>query len=324
MAGKDWARAHLFKGGGVTEASVDLRSWLAALVLGPATRVGALDLWPLLHRFAAQDADLLAPEAIAAGLLDVREKDGGVVQELIATSRAARPIILFQGEVLLGARQNRMVAHTVVIAPAATVVVSVGCVERGRWQWTAPGFSGAGYVAESRLRRSAQASVAAARPMSGGVRLSQAHLWSEVDLVMEMDGVRSPTSDYDALRRRREAEERTFARVTPVDGQVGMMALRDGALVGLDLVGSIGTWRGVAGRILRSLLPESRPSARRPSAPGRLPSQWLAALRDAHVDRHRAQGTGEDIALGGPGLTGAGVWLDGRPAHVSAFGRLDA
>ena len=308
MAGKEWARAHLFKpGGGVAAASMDLAGWLGALRLGAPQRIGALELWPLLHPGAALEADLLATDAIAAGLIDVRERDGGTVRELVFTSRAPRPVILFEGEVLLGAKQNRMVAHTVVIAPGATMVVAVGCVERGRWRWTSPGFSGSGCIAQPSLRRAAA---------------DQQRLWAEVDCAMEMEGVSSPTSDYHHLRRQRAAEEEAFARVVPLDGQVGVMALRDGLLVGLDVVGSAGTWRGVAGRIVKSLMPEARPAPPGPQTKGRAAREWLDALRAARVQRRRAQGAGEDVTLEAAGFIGSGVWLDGRPAHVSAFGRV--
>lgn len=320
MAGKEWARANLFQGGGgVAEApSSDPCAWLGRLRLGPSQMLGVLEMWPLIHPDALLEPDLLAPEAIAAGLLDVREKGGGTVQELIATNRAPRPVILFEGEILLGAKQNRMVAHTVVIAPGATIVIPVGCVERGRWQWTAPGFSASDSVAEAALRRSAKASVAAARASSGRVALDQHALWNEVDLALDCEGVRSQTSDYHAVQRQRAAAEAAFTRITPLERQVGVMAVRDGVLVALDLVGSSGTWRGVSGRIVRSLL-ATRGGVGSASGPGQNAEDWLAALNATRMVLHPAIGGGKDVTLEGRGLIGSGVWLDSRPAHLSAF-----
>jgi hypothetical protein len=323
MKGKDWARTNLFRrDGGVAEAPPPEgpAGWLAGLQLGPAQALGGLELWPLLHPDAVAEPDLLAPDAIAAGLLDVREKNGGTVQELMVANRAARPVLLFEGEILLGAKQNRMVAHTVMIAAGVTVVMPVGCVERGRWHWTAPGFAAAPCSAEPSLRRSAKASVAAGRAASGRVALDQSALWAEVDSTLEAEGVRSTTSDYNAVQRQRQAAaEQAAARVTPLERQVGVMALRDGVLVALDLVGSAGTWRAVCARVVRSLWPAGARGGTR-AVSGRGPAAWLASLQRVRPSPHPAVGLGRDVTLEGDGLVGSGVWIDGRPAHLSVFG----
>jgi hypothetical protein len=319
MSGRDWARANLFRGG-VAEAAgpEEPAAWLGRLRLGPPQPLGALELWPLIHPQAVNQADLLAPEAIAAGLLDVREKDGGTVQELTVASRAAQVVILLEGEILLGAKQNRMVAHTVVIAPGAMVVVPVGCVERGRWHWTTSHFAAAPCPAEPALRRSAHASVAASRAASGRVALDQRALWAEVDTTIRRAEVRSPTSDYYAVQQRqRAAADEAAARVTPVERQVGVMALREGALVALELVGSAGTWRGVCRRVVRSLLPAGVMAT---GSPGPGAEHWLASLGRVCHSPHPALGLGRDVTLECDGLVGSGVWMDGRPAHFSVYG----
>jgi hypothetical protein len=43
-------------------------------------------------------ADLLAPEAIRRGWLEVRESGGGTVQELEAENLGLRPVLLLEGE----------------------------------------------------------------------------------------------------------------------------------------------------------------------------------------------------------------------------------
>ena len=110
--------------------------------------------------------------------------------------------------------------------------------------------------------------------------------------------------------------------VRPVEGQVGVLALGDGLLVAIDLVGSSATWGHLAERALRTLLPAasdpevsaSRPDARRLSA-----AEWLRVLGEARIGRRPAIGLGEDFELAADGLIGSGVWLDHHPAHLSAF-----
>src|SRR5687767_14277648 len=108
--------------------------WIGALELGPAAQAGPLQFIPILWSGGLDVVDILAHQAIADGGLEVLEKDGGVVQELLAFNKGPRPVLIVEGETLIGARQNRMVAHTVVVGPGMRVDVPVGCMEHGRWQ----------------------------------------------------------------------------------------------------------------------------------------------------------------------------------------------
>ncbi|HEY3120024.1 MAG TPA: DUF6569 family protein, partial [Vicinamibacteria bacterium] len=130
-----------------------MRAWIAALTLGTPQRLGQLDVFPLIHPDSAGEPALLGHEAVATGVLDVVEKDGGVVQQLLARNKGPRPVVIIEGETLVGARQNRIVAHTVVIAPGSEVVVPVGCMEQGRWHVTSANFQSGASPSEWRVRQ---------------------------------------------------------------------------------------------------------------------------------------------------------------------------
>ena len=72
-------------------------AWIAALGLGSPVKRSGLELVPLVSRRAGGVADLLAHQALAAGGLEVVEKDGGVVQQLLARSRSPVPILILEG-----------------------------------------------------------------------------------------------------------------------------------------------------------------------------------------------------------------------------------
>jgi ARG and Rhodanese-Phosphatase-superfamily-associated Protein domain len=300
-----------------------VRQWMAGLTLGTRQRIGTIDLIPLVRAGTSGEADLLAHEALAAGALEVLEKDGGVVQELLARNKAPRPVVIIEGETLVGARQNRIVAHTVVVAAGQDVIVPVGCMEHGRWHFKSAQFASGASPSEWKMRREIKASVMRSRSAGGAAALNQSALWDRVDQELATAEVHSSTADYHELVERRMGEAASLlAGVRPVDGQVGLLALSDGLLVAIDLVGSSATWGHLAERALRSLLPAasdpeasaSRPEARRLSA-----EEWLRVLGGARIARRPAIGLGDDFELAADGLIGSGVWLDGRPAHLSAF-----
>jgi ARG/rhodanese/phosphatase superfamily protein len=300
-----------------------VRHWMAGLSLGGPQRIGALDLVPLVRAETSGDADLLAHEALAAGALEVLEKDGGVVQELLARNKAPRPVVIIEGETLVGARQNRIVAHTIVVGPGRDVVVPVGCMEHGRWHFTSAQFASGASPSEWKVRREIKSSVMQSRSSGGGAVLNQSALWNRVDQELASAKVVSSTADYHELVSRRMGEAASLlADVRPVDGQVGFLALSNGLLVAVDLVGSPATWSHLAERALRSLLPAATdPEVRASASRARRLSaeEWLQALGSAQIERRPAIGLGDDFELAADGLIGSGVWLDGHPAHLSAF-----
>lgn len=82
-----------------------------------------------------KEADYLTlAEAVKNDWVEIIEKPGSAtVSELTVRYNGPKPLLLLAGELLLGGKQDRVVAKDTVIDPLSTVVVSVFCVEPGRW-----------------------------------------------------------------------------------------------------------------------------------------------------------------------------------------------
>src|SRR5207249_3998616 len=64
----------------------------------------------------------------------------GEVPALSVVNDADRPVLLLDGEELVGARQNRILNTTVLVAAQATLRIPVSCVEQGRWSYRGKRF----------------------------------------------------------------------------------------------------------------------------------------------------------------------------------------
>ena len=60
--------------------------------------------------------------------------DGGSVPELLFENSADLPVLIFDGEELVGAKQNRTVNLTILAPAGKTIKIPVSCVEAGRWR----------------------------------------------------------------------------------------------------------------------------------------------------------------------------------------------
>lgn len=61
--------------------------------------------------------------------------DEGSVPELRVANLGDLPLLLLDGEQLVGAKQNRILNMTVLVAAHSEVTIPVSCVEQGRWRY---------------------------------------------------------------------------------------------------------------------------------------------------------------------------------------------
>lgn len=93
-----------------------------------------LALFPLFSHAPRAPAYLTGPDAERLGVLRVAEDPQGPrVSELVVHNTGVLPLLLLQGETLLGAKQHRTVGLSVLVPAGAAVTVGVHCVEAGRW-----------------------------------------------------------------------------------------------------------------------------------------------------------------------------------------------
>ena len=96
---------------------------------------------------------MLLEEALEQKCARVNEvSQSGSVPELKFTNDCERPVLLMDGEELVGAKQNRILNLTVLAPAGKTIIIPVSCVEAGRWQARSAEFSVAGRAHFSRGR----------------------------------------------------------------------------------------------------------------------------------------------------------------------------
>ena len=132
-------------------------------VLANPVRCGTLTVVPLypgLPLFPEGDGTvnyLLAHEAMAAGTLIVREVSAeGSVCWLIAENLGDLPVFIPEGLELTGAKQNRGLVTSVLLAGNSSTRIPVCCVQRKRWTYSSRQFS-PGSCCPPSLRTSLQA-----------------------------------------------------------------------------------------------------------------------------------------------------------------------
>lgn len=301
--------------------SPELAALVAALEVGPARSLRGVFLVPLLRR-AAHGADVeadLLEDGVAARVTEVREvSESGVVNLLRVEHRGTRPLLLVDGEQVVGGKQNRIMNASFLVPPGATVDVPVSCVEQGRWAHKSA-FTASGTTLSSRSRTSKLRRVTESVRTGRGYDAGQREVWTEVTAYLETTGVHSGTMAFDdAARTRTASVDDDLAAVAPLPGQLGVALVDGGRVTAIDLFGSAGLWSRAWQKVLRGVLLDLDPSAPAPAAcdAERLVQAALAALSSASGVRQSAPGTGETLHGTAPGYSVGAVTDHGSVYHA--------
>lgn len=130
-------------------------------------------------------------QAIAAGTAIVTERGTAATENvhwLRINNNGPKPIYISSGEIILGGRQDRMVARDTVLPPSPKdQYISVMCVEEGRWSDKEKKFAYNNY-ADPALRKVL------------GQTHNQVLVWKEVFSQLERSGTKAPSLAYLARR----------------------------------------------------------------------------------------------------------------------------
>lgn len=287
----------------------------AEVRVGPPLVCDALTLFPL---FATIDSDvdyLLSDEAIEAGDVSVREiSAAGSVPELLVENKGQRRVLFLEGEELVGAKQNRVLNTTVLVAAAGTVKVPVSCVEEGRWRYTSTRFSPGGTHLPTKVRRALKSSVNQSVRRGRGHRSDQQRVWEEVAEHQARLGVHSETGALaDCYSAMGSALERLRQALPYPTGATGVVAAIGPRLVSVDLFDKPATCQRVWGRLLTGLALDALEHA--PTGGGvdaAVVAQWLTRLAGTAWQGVDTVGEGQEYR---------GETADGVLASVLAVGQ---
>ena len=223
------------------------QAFLGTLKPGDLRAHGALSvLW--LHAPASSPVLDVATfdEARGRAELVVTERPQAAVSTLVTENRGKRHVLLLAGEIVLGGKQNRVVAHDVLLPPlSGPREITVFCVEQGRWAGNTKDFGGQGTFAAPALR-----SELLAKP-------TQAQVWQEVDRTARRAAAPSPTGSYQAVfdkpdvKAHQEVTERVIDRKMPA-GACGAAVFVGESFAGLDLFQDVGLFAREWLKLLRA------------------------------------------------------------------------
>jgi len=292
----------------------------AGIRLGSPQTAGRLTLLPVFDDGPGLEYVTLA-EAQKNGTAEITEVNRlGVVSTLQVKTNSKVPVLMIDGEILIGLKQNR-VLNTTILVPAKTKLrIPVSCVEAGRWRPATSKASRADYALSPKIRAMKRSSVTLSARAFGTFAADQGAVWRGVGDHLGDLGIHSDTQAYSEIETRRRSEiEGRLSQLQPEAGQSGVLALVDGEPVAFDLFDRPSTlarlWQGLIGSyIAESLIPNAGDRAVEVEAA----VEWIRRAGAGEATRHRAVGLGESVSITGPAHDTSALVVDGVAVHIAA------
>jgi len=153
----------------------------------------SISIFPLEAEVVSK-VDYALSDELAAGTVTVEEVgEVGSVPELIVNNQTDHLVLFLEGEELRGAKQNRVLNTSVLVAAQSKITIPVSCVEKGRWRYTSRLFASGGSHGSSKMRHILKQSVLKSVKEGSGHYSDQGEIWKEVDRQSESLGSHSPT-----------------------------------------------------------------------------------------------------------------------------------
>jgi len=257
-------------------------------------------------------------------ILTVQEiSDSGSVPELSVVNNGDQFVLLLDGEEICGAKQNRVLNTSILVAPKTKIIIPVSCTEQGRWNYTSKDFEDSGILMARSLRSSKQAAVTRNIRESKRYQSDQGEVWEDVASLHSDLGTNSSTGSMrDAYESKKEDLHGYVEAFSNIRNINGIAVFLDGVLVGIDLLSYTLAMDNLLPKIvgsyamdaLRGKKPENQSEPKKDDV-----KKFISMAGRCSLEVHPSQGVGDDVRLSGKDIQGAALIAEETVIHLALF-----
>lgn len=285
---------------------------------------GPLHLFPLAGGSSTEEDLSLLEDALQEGTLRIEElNEGGSVPELRVVNEGTLPVLILEGDELIGAKQNRVVNSSVLVAAESQLVLPVSCVERGRWSYRSRAFSSGDGSPHLALRRLKSRSVHHSLKQGRGHRSDQGAVWEEVDRKAHLHDAASPTHALQDSRSHLSEKLDAFEKLAEElpEGTCGVAVALGDRPVLLEVLAGPRSFARVSRKLLSGYAFEAvgllggHDGTPDPS----VVRDFIETAMKARHEEHPAVGSGQDVRFEEDGVSGYALLVERGVLHAAAF-----
>jgi hypothetical protein len=301
-----------------------IANYLSELRLGEFQAFKNMALVPLFVSHNGGPEYRLLKEALDEELITIHEVDqSGSVPELKVTNTSRRPVLLLDGEELMGAKQNRVLNTSILLKERSETVIPVSCTEQGRWRYTSATFSDSDVIMSHRSRATKTLTVTDSLRGGRGYESDQLRVWSSINSLHTTSGTTSLTlAMRDVYTAKTEELEPFSGAFKCVPHQRGSLVFINGQPAGLDVISREAAYAALHPKLVRSYaidaLAQSEDGFDTPSLAQA--SAFLDQARNCQARAFASVGLGDDYRFEGPHIVGSALVFKASVIHLAFFG----
>ena len=151
--------------------------------------------------------------ALKEKFIEVKEvSESGSVNNLNVINNSEYFVFMSDGDILSGAKQNRVLNTSVLVSPRSNLTIPVSCVEQGRWRYSKKDFSGSDISAPSYMRSSKAQSVKENLKVRKSFAADQSKVWESVGDYEAVFNFKSSTSNLSDIYENRKKDLNEFIK----------------------------------------------------------------------------------------------------------------
>ncbi len=301
-----------------------LTNTLSEIQIGAAQQAHNLTIFPL---FATPDGGpnyLTLPEALRQRTLTITEiSRSGSIPNLKAVNKGDKAVLGIDTEELRGAKQNRVLNTTILIAAHSELVIPVSCTERGRWAYRSHMFGDSDVVMASKLRHHHMREVHKSLKFDGRHRVDQRRVWEAIHQDHLRHKVHTQTGAMRDTYKEKASDLEKYLRVFDKQSeQCGLLVFVNGKAAGCDLLSRSAAYAQAHSKLVRSYaldaLAERRQDTEEPVQDGAA-QDFVAQVHHCSQKEFASVGLGTDVRLESPAMIGSALVVDETVVHLALF-----
>lgn len=291
------------------------------LKVGKADVVGALAVFPIFGPKSKIDYTSFVVARERGVKIKELEK-GASVRDLVVENPTKQPVLLYEGEEVLGAQQNRTFDVTILVPAGAKLRVPVSCVEAGRWDSKQHGkdFQSAPQAAYPSLRKLKNTQVRTQMAMGLEARADQGAVWSSIAQDMNTHGLCSNTGAmHDIYQGKREELNKIAETIQLHQDQVGALVSISGKFVVLDYVSNPNVFSSLHGPLVQGYALDALKSEKKRHPSLKSAQAFLNLVTEITPTHSEALGLGDDLRFDEDGIAGSGLAWEKELIQLTVF-----